>query len=76
MWDSRLNAMGSSGTCFPLLAHVAMRSTLSVWSLARATTSARGVKASRRLLHPSTIRGVSTNDTRLKRRIPFSSFLN
>src|SRR6267378_4397173 len=62
---------GSSGTCLLSPAQPASRSTVNVWSLARATTSARGENASRSALHPKSVNGVSASITRLKRRIRF-----
>src|SRR6266536_1045538 len=59
--------MGSRGTCLPLPARSARLSTERVWSLARATTSARAEKASLRASHPASVKASSM---RLNRRIP------
>src|SRR3989442_1136433 len=47
------------------------RSTVNVWSLARATTFARGENASRRESHANSVIEVSASNTRLTRRIRF-----
>src|SRR5688572_2223674 len=66
--------MGSSGTCFPDPAQSPMRSTARVWSLARATISARGENAFFTASHPmpaTVSMPAPPSNTRLTRRIRF-----